>query len=82
MLSNVDLYFTPQFWYYSKRKLVNGFTQGAYWRDYISTEPRQRLGGIIWLGAPEASDILAVLGSESRKTVLVEGIPFCIWKPR
>lgn len=81
VLSNVDRYFTPQLWYYCQRTIVNGLTRGSYWKDYISAHQHQRLGGVIWLGQPEAREILAAISPGSRRVVIVEGIPFCIWKP-
>lgn len=80
VLSNFDLYFTPQFWYYSQRKLTNGMTSEAYWKDFIATHPHN-VGGVIWLGAPEAEKILSTLNPKDQKRIVVEGIPFCIWKP-
>lgn len=81
VLANVDVYYTPQFWYYSKRTIVNGFTKAAYWKAYLSAH-RRRCGGIIWLGAPEAAEIVALLQPGSWRTVQVEGIPFAIWNPQ
>ncbi len=80
VLCNIDPYFTPQLWYYSNRKLVTGFTKPAYWLSYFSSSSQLR-GGIVWLGAPDSEAILALLDVKSRRTVWVQGIPFCIWKP-
>ena len=80
ILCNVDIYFTPQLWYYSKRNLVSGLTKDVYWRDYIASHP-QILGGVIWLGSPESKNILSILHLKPEKTILVEGVPFCVWKP-
>jgi hypothetical protein len=39
------------------------------------------VGGVVWLGKPDAKEILAALPSGSREEINVRGIPFCFWKP-
>jgi len=39
------------------------------------------IGGIAWLGKPNAKEILAALPPGSRQEINVRGIPFCFWKP-
>jgi glycerol uptake facilitator-like aquaporin len=40
------------------------------------------VGGVIWLGKPEAKTILATLPSGSREEINVQSCPFCFWKAR
>ena len=38
------------------------------------------VGGILWLGAPSAADILAGLPTDEIVRVEIDGISFAVWK--
>ncbi len=77
---NFDPYYTPQLSYYAQRTVSNGMLAEDDWRQTIAETTEDTYGGVIWLGGPEAKGILSQLKTGTKRTVQVEGIPFCIWK--
>ena len=78
---NFAVDYCPQLGYYSQRLLINGLTEADDWKDGLASE-KKLPGGVIWMGAPEAKEILAILPAGPRREVNIGGIPFCIWNGR
>jgi hypothetical protein len=66
--------------YYAQRSIVNNVATPDDWQSALA-RLQTPLGGVIWLDAPEASEIISSLKQETAQTVDVDGIRFCIWKP-
>ena len=75
----------PQLEYYAQRTIAvatGGSVSGvvsAYRRVRIAME-NTPVGGVIWLGKPDAKEILAALPPGSREEINVQSCPFCFWK--
>jgi len=80
VICNFDLYYAPQLRYYAKRDILNGLMDEDDWQTYIQAEHPK--GGIIWMGAPGADEIVASLKPGTTHQVTIEGIPFSIWHPQ
>jgi hypothetical protein len=79
LLCNFDPYYSTLA-YYAQRPLVNNLTGVEDW--VTATEKAHPSGGIIWLGAPSASEIVHSLPASEIQPVMIDGVPFAIWKPR
>ena len=65
--------------YYAQRPVMNGITLPSDWKIFASAE-RPPLGGIIWLDAPDASDLLASLKREELSEMTFKGFRFALWR--
>lgn len=65
---------------FSQLRLRRNFTAGQ-WTKLTEGADNTPIGGVVWLGKPDAKEILAVLPPGSREEINVRGIPFCFWKP-
>jgi 4-amino-4-deoxy-L-arabinose transferase-like glycosyltransferase len=64
--------------YYAQRTIINNVAEAQDWRDVIADE-RPPLGGIIWLDAPHASEVVAALPKNEVSSITVEGVRFAVW---
>jgi len=80
VICNFDLYYAPQLRYYAKRDILNGLMDDDDWQTYIEAEHPK--GGIIWMGAPGAAEIVSSLKPGTTHPVTIEGIPFSVWHPQ
>ena len=65
---------------FSQLRLRRNFTADQ-WTKLTEGADSTPVGGVVWLGKPDAKEILAALPSGSREKINVRGIPFCFWKP-
>lgn len=79
ILCNFDPY-TSVLPYYTQRTIINSL--GAYddWKAYMA-QGNGPYGGIIWLDAPNAADIVNVLPKDEVTDFELDGFHFAIWKP-
>lgn len=80
ILCNLNGNYLPLVSYYAQRTIIPDLTLGEFWPNAIK-EPNIPRGGAIWLGEPNAMDLLSVLPQGERHQVFIEGIPFCLWHP-
>ncbi len=66
--------------YYTERTILNNLTSYDDWKEFMSQDDGP-FGGIIWLDAPQASEILAVLPKNEVTDFTLDGFHFAIWKP-
>jgi 4-amino-4-deoxy-L-arabinose transferase-like glycosyltransferase len=79
ILCNFDPSYSPVS-YYAKRTIVRNLSSAAEW-NYAAENNGRNLGGIIWLEASSASEILARLPAGEVAPVEIDGIRFAVWKP-
>jgi len=79
ILCNFDPY-TSVLPYYAQRMILNNLTTYDDWKTYM-TEDTGPFGGIIWLDAPQASEILAALPKNEVTPFDLDGVRFAIWRP-
>lgn len=77
---NFAVDYCPQLGYYSQRNLINGMPAAGDWLDALKYEETPP-GGVIWMGAPEAKEIVSAIPG-SKREVKIDGVPFCIWHAR
>jgi len=66
--------------YYAERTVINSMDSVEEWESAIDKNPGS-IGGIIWLAAPSAGEILKILPKKEIFRVRVDGIQFALWKP-
>jgi hypothetical protein len=71
----------PQLHYYAQHELLACVFTPEEWKEMIADPENAPLGGVIWLGAPDAADVLASLPAGPRERVMIGNIPFCFWRP-
>ncbi|HSI15988.1 MAG TPA: glycosyltransferase family 39 protein [Chthoniobacter sp.] len=76
VLANFDPYGSPVT-YYSQRPILTNLLTVEDWRAAIAEE--RPAGGVIWLGAKNAAEILATLPGETKR-VEVAGFTFILWQ--
>ncbi|MFN2622360.1 MAG: ArnT family glycosyltransferase [Chthoniobacterales bacterium] len=79
ILCNFDPYYSPVS-YYAQKTIVRNLSSDDEWKS-AADEARPRLGGIVWLAAPSAPEILAVLPNAETFPVEIDGVRFAVWKP-
>jgi 4-amino-4-deoxy-L-arabinose transferase-like glycosyltransferase len=79
ILSNFDPYYSPLAYYAQKTIVRNLGTDDEWNAAAIAAGPR--LGGIVWLAAASAPEILAALPKDETFRVEIDGISFAVWKP-
>lgn len=77
--SNMSADFLPLLSYYAQRTIIPSLGEAHHWSDLLA-QSSPNAGGLIWLGAPEASRQADVLPSASRQRIIVAGQPFCLWR--
>ena len=80
VLSNFDRYYSP-LPYYAQREMINGLRTYGEWQGAIADAKPQPVGGIVWTGDPEAGELLSHLPPSEKAKVVVDNIPFVLWKP-
>jgi hypothetical protein len=78
ILCNFDPYYSPLS-YYADRNIVRNLTTAAEW-DFAMKDQEETFGGIVWLEAPLADEIIATLPVSERSNVKIDGVPFAIWR--
>ena len=71
---------SPQLEYYARRSIAFRLITFADWQPLL-VWPGQRVGGIIWLGAPGADELMAILPEGNRQIVQFDDFRFCFWRP-
>lgn len=71
----------PQLGYYAQRNLVNNLLDYNSWRNFLEGTSERSVGGVIWLGSPNAREIVAHLPAGTRKYLTIDNQRFCLWKP-
>jgi hypothetical protein len=71
----------PQLHYYAQHEILGCVFTPEEWRETIADPENAPLGGVIWLGDPEAEAIVASLPAGTQERVLICDIPFCFWRP-
>jgi 4-amino-4-deoxy-L-arabinose transferase-like glycosyltransferase len=79
ILSNFDVYYSPLD-YYAQRTIVRNLGSDDDWNS-AATAAAPRIGGIVWLAAPSAFEILAALPKSETTEVEIDGVRFAVWKP-
>jgi hypothetical protein len=80
ILCNFDPYGTTLN-YYAQRTLITNLMAPGDWKAVIAKGPAP-LGGIVWLDAPGASEIVASLPKEEVRPFEVGQFRFALWKAR
>jgi hypothetical protein len=80
VLCNFDPSYSPVS-YYAQKTIVRNLSSSDEWKTAAVTAGTP-LGGIIWLAAPSAPEILAALPDEATSSVEIDGVSFAVWKPR
>jgi hypothetical protein len=73
-------WYSPQLEYYACRPIIFKLATYDDWQAHLS-RPGQRIGGLIWLEATGARELLASLPRGSRQLVQFGEFQFCLWKP-
>ena len=79
VLSNFDPYYSPVS-YYARNTIVRNLSSDDEWTEAVNGAGPRR-GGIIWLAAPSAPEILAALPNDETFAVEIDGVHFVVWKP-
>jgi len=80
ILCNFDPYYSPVS-YYAQKTIVRNLSSDGEWKT-AADEAGPRLGGIVWLAAPSAPEILAALPNSETFPVEIDGVRFAVWKPQ
>ena len=78
ILCNFDPYGTTLN-YYAQRTLITSLMESSDWKSVIARQAAP-LGGIVWLDAPGASEIVASLPKEQVKPYSLRQFRFALWK--
>jgi hypothetical protein len=78
ILCNFDRYYSTLS-YYAQRTILRNVGTADEWKDAL--DDSERLGGILWMGAPSTPEILAVLPKDEVQQVEIDGIRFAVWRP-
>jgi hypothetical protein len=79
ILCNFDPYYSPVS-YYAQKTIVRNISSEDEWEG-AANQTGSRLGGIVWLAAPSAPEILTTLPKNETFSVEIDGISFVVWKP-
>ena len=80
IICNFDRYYSP-LPYYARRVMANNAHTSEEWQKALSDALPQSAAGIVWMGAPDATDLLRHLPSAETRRVNVDGVPFVLWQP-
>ena len=80
ILCNFDPYYSSLS-YYAKREIYTNLRTSTEWNAVAADPSGGAVGGILWLGAPSAADILAGLPTDEIVPVEIDGVSFAVWKP-
>ena len=73
-------HYGPELEYYAQRTIRSPIFTADQWTKLMEGADNTPVGGVIWLGKPDAKEILAALPSGSREEINVQSYPFCFWK--
>jgi hypothetical protein len=79
ILCNFDPYYSPVS-YYAQKTIVRSLSSNDEW-EAAADETGSRVGGIVWLAAASAPEILAALPKNETFPVEIDGVSFVVWKP-
>ncbi|MDP9291493.1 MAG: glycosyltransferase family 39 protein [Verrucomicrobiota bacterium] len=79
ILANFDPYGSTMP-YYAQRSIIQNLHEAENWRAVIKQESPP-LGGIIWLGAPDAPELVASLPVAELVPQEIEHVRFLVWRP-
>jgi 4-amino-4-deoxy-L-arabinose transferase-like glycosyltransferase len=79
ILCNFDPYYSPVS-YYAQKTIVRNLSSDDEWKT-AAAQVGPRVGGIIWLAAPSAPEILAALPKSETSSVEIDGVSFAVLKP-
>jgi 4-amino-4-deoxy-L-arabinose transferase-like glycosyltransferase len=80
ILCNFDPYYST-LGYYAQRPLVNNLSSAKEWDSAVTAAGGTRIGGMVWLAAPSAAEILESLPVNEIVRVDIDGVQFALWKP-
>ena len=80
ILCNFDPNYSPVS-YYAQRTMITNLGSSAEWDFAISAARPRGVGGIVWLDAPSAAEILELLPKVEITPAEIDGIRFAVWKP-
>lgn len=66
--------------YYAQRTILTSLTSFEFWKDYMAQD-KGPFGGVIWVDAPEASEILSELPKNEVTPFDLDGFHFALWRP-
>ena len=81
ILCNFDPYYSSLS-YYAQRTIIPNLGTSAEWNAATLGTARGGFGGILWLAAPSAAEILDTLPKDEIAPVEIDGIRFALWKPK
>ena len=67
--------------YYSQRNVLNALMTPEDWKAFIASEPPP-LGGIIWLDAGHAAEVVASLRRDEVREITFKNFRFALWRAR
>jgi hypothetical protein len=80
ILCNFDPNYSPLS-YYAQRTIITNLDSIAEWNFAVTAARPRGVGGIVWLAAPSAGEILEVLPKDEVAPVEIDGVRFALWKP-
>ena len=80
ILCNFDPNYSPVS-YYAQRTMVTNLGTTVEWQFAVSAARPRGVGGIVWVDAPSAAEILELLPKEEVTPIEIDGIRFAVWKP-
>ncbi len=80
ILCNFDPYYSSLS-YYAQRTIIPNLGTSSEWNAAASGATSGGLGGILWLAAPSAEEILDTLPKDQIVPIEIDGIRFALWKP-
>jgi Dolichyl-phosphate-mannose-protein mannosyltransferase len=78
ILCNFDPYYSPLS-YYAKNDVLRNLTTREEW-TFGAADQGKSSGGILWLAAPSAPEILASLPAAEISEVEIDGVRFAVWR--
>lgn len=79
ILSNFDPYYSPLD-FYAQKTIVRNLNTDDDW-NAAAAAAAPRIGGIVWIAAPSAPEILAALPKNETFPVEIDGVSFVVWQP-
>jgi len=72
----------PQLHYYAQHDLLPCVFTAGEWKEMIDDPANAPVGGVVWLGAGEAPEVIEGLPAGPREDVTIAGVHFCFWRPQ
>lgn len=80
ILCNFDPSYSPLS-YYAGREIIRNVSGAEEWKS-DADDSADAVGGIVWLAAPSAPEIIAGLPASEIVRVEIDGIHFALWRPK